>query len=145
MARRQLGRDGAERPGQIDVLRDLPLGQRRELARLADEVTASSGEVILHQGDPGYEFMMLEEGRADVVVDGERINTMGPGDCFGELAVLSDGHPRTASVLATSDLRAIVLTAHFMRELHDRMPSVGELIDRLADERRARDTARETI
>ncbi|HEY2398512.1 MAG TPA: cyclic nucleotide-binding domain-containing protein, partial [Solirubrobacteraceae bacterium] len=67
------------------------MGQRRQLAGLADEVTARAGDVLLRQGDPGYEFMMLEEGQADVLRDGERINTMGPGDCFGELAILSDG------------------------------------------------------
>jgi CRP-like cAMP-binding protein len=91
------------------------------------------------EGDPGYEFMMLEEGRADVIQDGERINVMGPGDCFGELAVLSDGDRRTASVIATSDLRAIVLTAHFMRDMHDRLPSAGEHVDRVAATRRERD------
>jgi CRP-like cAMP-binding protein len=77
------------------------------------------------QGDPGYELMMLEEGRAEVIKDGERISAMGPGDCFGEIAVLSDGRPRSASVVATSDLRAIVLTAHFMREMQDRVPSAA--------------------
>jgi CRP-like cAMP-binding protein len=143
MHRKQLGRDGAERLGQIDVLGDLSIGRRRELARLADEVTAQSDEVVPRQGDPGYEFMMLEEGHADVIRDGERINVMGPGDCFGELAVLSDGHRRTASVVATSDLRAIVLTAHFVREVHDRMPAAGERIERVASDRTARDALRE--
>jgi CRP-like cAMP-binding protein len=137
--RRQLGRDGAERLGKIAVLSDLSIGRRRELARLADEVEAAAGEVIVLQGDPGYEFMMLEEGRADVLKDGAQINTMGPGDCFGELAVLSDGATRTASVVATSDLRAVVLTAHFMREMHDRLPAVGERIDHVAAERTERD------
>jgi CRP-like cAMP-binding protein len=145
MDRRRLGRDGAARLGEIEVLRDLSIGRRRELARLADEVTAQSGEVILQQGDPGYEFMMLEEGHADVIRDGERINEIGPGDCFGELAVLSDGRPRGASVVATSDLRAVVLSAHSMRELHDRMPSFGDRIDRVAAQRTAPDAAQEAI
>jgi CRP/FNR family cyclic AMP-dependent transcriptional regulator len=139
MQRKQLGRDGAERLGKINVLGDLSIGRRRELARLADEVSAQAGETIMIQGDAGYEFMMLEEGRADVVQDGERINSMGPGDCLGELAVLSDEHKRTASVIATSDVRAIVLTGHFMREMHDRLPAAGTLIDRVASERLERD------
>jgi CRP/FNR family transcriptional regulator, cyclic AMP receptor protein len=103
MNRKRLGRDGAERLGQID------------------------------------EFMMLEQGHADVTRAGVQINTLGPGDCFGELAVLADGRPRSASVVATSDLRGIVLTAHFMRELRQRIPSVGERIDRVAAERIAND------
>jgi CRP-like cAMP-binding protein len=144
MQRSQLRTNGAERLGKIDVLGDLSIGRRRELARLADEVTAEAGEVIMTQGDPGYEFMMLEEGHADVIQDGERINAMGPGDCLGELAVLSDGRNRTASVVATSDLRAIVLTAHFMREMHDRLPSAAKLIDRVAAERAEHDALRRT-
>jgi CRP-like cAMP-binding protein len=140
--RRQLGGDGAERLGRIAVLSELSIGQRRELARLADEVTAEAGESVMRQGEPGYEFMMLEEGSSDVIQDGERINVMGPGDCFGELAVLSDGPARTASVVASSELRAVVLSAHFMREMHDRLPSAGAQIDRVAAERAERDAAR---
>lgn len=139
MHRKRLGRDGAERLGQIDILRDLQIGARRQLADLADELTAAAGEVIVREGDSGYEFMMLEQGQADVIRAGVQVNTLGPGDCFGELAVLADGRPRSASVVATSDLRGIVLTAHFMRELHQRMPSVGERIDRVAAERIAND------
>ena len=143
MQRKRLGRDGAERLGRISVLSDLSLGRRRELARAADEVTAEAGEIVMLEGDPGYEFMMLEEGHADVIQHGERINVMGPGDCFGELAVLSDGDRRTASVIATSDLCAIVLTAHFMREMHDRMPSAGEHVDRVAATRQEQDALRD--
>jgi len=142
MDRKRVSREGAERLGRIEVLAELPIGRRRELARLADEVTAEAGETIMRQGDAGYEFMMLEEGAADVVQNGERINVMGPGDCFGELAVLADGSVRSASVVATSEVHAIVLTAHFMRELHDRLPPVGARIDQVADERVERDASR---
>jgi CRP-like cAMP-binding protein len=142
MHRNRLRRDGAERLGQIDGVRELSLGQRRELAHLADEVTASAGETIMRQGEPGFEFMMLEEGTAEVVQDGEGINVMQAGDFFGELAVLSDGGARTASVVATSDIRAIVLTAHFMREMRQRMPPAGERIDEVATSRTESDRAR---
>ncbi len=145
MNRRQLGREGPERLGKIAILAELSVGRRRELAQVADEVFAQAGEMIMRQGEPGYEFMMLEEGHADVLQDGERINVIGPGDCFGELSVLSDGQPRSASLVATSDLRAIVLTARFMREMHDRLPSAGERIDRLAVERTEHDARRESV
>ena len=117
-------------------------GQRRMLARIMDEVTADAGEVIMSEGDPGYEALVIEEGTADVLRGDTLINTMGPGDMFGELAVLGDGAPRTASVVASSSLRAVVLTAHFMREVHDRVPAVGERSERIAAERRERDAAR---
>jgi len=141
--RKRVGADGAERLGKITVLQDLPLGQRRELARLVDEITAPAGTTIMSQGEPGYEVVMLEQGTADVIKDGERINVIGPGDLIGELAVISDGVPRTASVVATSDVSAIILTGHFMREMHRLMPSVGEQIDILAAARLERDAARD--
>ena len=143
MQRRRLGRDGAERLGRIDILADLSVARRRELARLADEMTAQAGETLLAQGDPGYEFMMLEEGHADVIQDGGCINAMGPGDCFGELATLSDGCPRTASVVAASNVRGIVLTAHFLREMRAHVPAAGERVDRLAAERIEQDALRD--
>lgn len=134
-----MGSDGAERLAQIDALGELSLGQRRVLAELADELRAAPGETLMAQGELGHEFVMLEEGEADVIMDGERINEVGPGDVIGELAVLEDGTPRTASVIARSDVRAIVLTARFMREMHERMPAAGAAIDRVAAERRERD------
>lgn len=139
MERRRIGRDGAERLAKIEALGDLSLGQRRVLAELADEVVASAGETLMAQGELGHEFVMLEDGHADVVMDGEQINEVGPGDVIGELAVLEDGKPRTASVIARTDLRGIVLTARFMREMHERMPAAGAAIDRVAAERRERD------
>jgi CRP-like cAMP-binding protein len=139
MERRRLGRDGAERLGKIELLSDLSLGQRRMLAGMADEAVAMSGETLMREGEPGYEALMLEVGSADVLRGGQVINVLGPGDLLGELAVLDDGVARTASVVASSDVRAIVLTAHFLRELHDRMPEVGAKIDRAATEHRERD------
>jgi CRP/FNR family cyclic AMP-dependent transcriptional regulator len=144
MQRSTIGSDGAGRLEKVDLFAELSTGQRRMLARIMDEVTAAAGEAIMSEGEPGYEALVIEEGTANVLQDGTPINTIGPGDVFGELAVLGDGAPRTASVVASSSLRAIVLTAHFMREVHDRMPTVGEHIERIAAERRDRDAGRAT-
>jgi CRP-like cAMP-binding protein len=142
MHRKRLGRDGGERLERIGILSELSLARRRELARLADELTAAAGETVMEEGEPGYEFMMLEEGHADVIQGGQRINEMGPGDCFGELAVLSDGDARTATVIATSDLRAIVLSGRAMREMHEHLQPAGDRVDEVAEERRERDALR---
>ncbi len=91
----------------------------------------------MRQGEMGYEVLILEEGTAEVLKDGSRINEMGPGDLLGERA--RGRGERTASVVATSPLRAIELTAHFMREVREQMPAVGEQIDRAAAGRRERD------
>ncbi len=139
MQRRTIGSDGAQRLERIPLFAELSNGQRRMLARVIDELTAAAGETLMQQGEPGYEVLILEEGSADVLKDGACINEMGPGDFFGELAVLELGGPRSASVVASSPVRAIVLTAHFMREVRERMPDVGAHIDRQAAARRDRD------
>lgn len=109
------------------------------LGRLLDEVHADAGETLMEQGSQGYEFMMIEEGTAAVIRDGQQIASMGSGDFFGELSILSDGIPRTATVVARSPIRGLVFTAHFLRELHDRIPAVGQRIEREARERLERD------
>jgi len=134
-----MGSDGASRLEKIGLFGGLSTGQRAMLARVLDEVTAAAGETLMREGDPGYEVLILEEGTAEVLQAGTCIDEMGPGDFFGELAVLEVGGPRTATVVASSPLRAIVLTAHFMRDVRERMPAVGEQIDRAAAERRQRD------
>jgi CRP-like cAMP-binding protein len=54
---------------------------------------------------------------------------MGPGDFFGELAVLTVGGQRNASIVATSPVRIVTLTAHYMREVSERMPAIGAKIE----------------
>ncbi len=139
MHRKTIGSDGASRLEEIGLFANLSTGQRRMLARVVEELTADAGETIMREGDHGYEVLVLEDGTAEVLKGGVRINVVGPGDVIGELAVLAVGGPRTATVVATSPLRAILLTAHFMREVHERMPSVGAEIDRAAAAHRARD------
>jgi CRP/FNR family transcriptional regulator, cyclic AMP receptor protein len=134
MMRRSLAGDGAEELARIPLFAELTTGERRMLGRLVDELVAGPGETLMRQGEPGYEVLAIEQGTAEVIQDGQVINTMGPGDFFGELAVLEAG-PRTASVIASSQLRAIVFTAHFLHELRERMPSVGARIDSVATER----------
>ncbi len=137
MRRRRIGSDGASRLAKVGLFEGLSPGQLRMLARMVDEVRASPGETIMRQGEMGYEVLILEEGTAEVLKDGSRINEMGPGDLLGERA--RGRGERTASVVATSPLRAIELTAHFMREVREQMPAVGEQIDRAAAGRRERD------
>jgi CRP-like cAMP-binding protein len=137
--RTSIGPDGAERLGEIALFAGLSYGQRQMLARVADQVLAVAGEPIMRQGEAGHEFLVLEKGSAEVLQDGARIRVIRDGDFVGELAVLGDGAPRSASVVAISDLRALVFTAHYMREMHERVPELRERIDRAARERLERD------
>jgi CRP-like cAMP-binding protein len=137
--RHRVGRDGAERLGRLALFEGLSIGQCRMLGDLVDELLADEGEVLMAEGRQGLELMMIEQGTAEVRQAGERINTMEPGDFFGEIAVLGDGSPRTATVVALTPVRGLVFTAHFVREMHDRLPLVGERIEQSARDRGERD------
>lgn len=117
------------RLGKIAVFESLTTAERKMLARIVDEFSAPEGATIVEQGDFGYEFMVIEEGTVNVFVDGAAVDTMGPGDFFGELAVLADGAQRNATIIATSPVRGLKLSARDMRTVRERMPKIGEQID----------------
>jgi CRP/FNR family transcriptional regulator, cyclic AMP receptor protein len=123
------------RVAKLAPFRDLTPAQHSQLARMLDEVTAQAGETLVTEGDFGYEFMIIEEGAVDVLHRGERIDEMGPGDFFGELAVLGDGARRNATIVATAPVRILTLTSHYMREVRERMPAVAEQIDAVISQR----------
>ncbi len=124
-----------DRLRQVRPFAGLSTAERKMLARVVDEFSAPAGTTLVSQGDYGYEFMVIEDGTVEVLRDGERVDSMGPGDFFGELAVLASGGERNASVVATSPVRVITLTAHDMRTVRERMPLVGEQIDRVIADR----------
>ena len=105
------------------------------LAGLIEEYEEPQGTTLVGQGDYGYEFIVIEEGSVDVMRDGERIDTMGRGDFFGE-AALQSGALRNASVVATTTVKILALSAHNIRVVRDRMPALAEQIDLAASERR---------
>ena len=120
----QLGRNQ-----KIDLIRKVPLFSRlsktelRQLAMLADEIDLREGKEMTRQGAAGREFFVLLEGTADVKKDGRKINALGPGDFFGEIALVSH-EPRTATVTATSPVRTLVITERSFRRLLDETPQV---------------------
>jgi CRP-like cAMP-binding protein len=123
----------------VPLFEGLSEGQCRMLGRIARGFDAQSGETIVAQDEHGYEFAVIEEGEADVFRNGKSIRTLGPGDFFGELAILADGIPRTASVIAKSNVRGFTLSSHFVHEINEKVPLVGERIEREAKARQERD------
>jgi CRP/FNR family transcriptional regulator, cyclic AMP receptor protein len=119
------------RVARLAPFKELTPSQQSMLARMLDDVHAPAGTTLVHDGDYGYELMIIEDGTVEVFRGGERIDEMGPGDFFGELAVLGDGARRDATIVSTSPVRILTLTAHYMREVRERLPAVGERIDRV--------------
>jgi putative peptide zinc metalloprotease protein len=85
------------------------------LARLVP-LTVDTDETIIRQGDSGERFYVVRWGGVDVVRDGELLAHLGPGDAFGEIALLLDV-PRTATVTATQPTQLLALEAHDFRDL----------------------------
>ncbi|HYI32650.1 MAG TPA: MFS transporter [Glaciibacter sp.] len=88
----------------VPMFSTLPLPAVEQLARGLIPVTVPRGHVLFKQGDIGDRYYLIESGEADVVGDGRVVATLGPGEGFGEIALLRSTR-RTASVVAKSELR----------------------------------------
>jgi CRP-like cAMP-binding protein len=96
----------------------------QKIARAADELSIDEEREIVTQGAVGRECFVIVEGEAAVKRNGRRIATLGPGDHFGELALL-DGGPRTASVFAESPITLLVLGQREFTGLVDEVPGLA--------------------
>lgn len=93
----------------IPLFADIPDAEARKLATFATETSFGAEQVLMRQGDYSNDLIAIEEGTADVVRDGQKIASVGPGDLIGEMGLLSR-ELRMASVIATSPMRVIRLT-----------------------------------
>jgi len=92
----------------VDQLRDCTRSQLQEVARLAERIQVGEGEVLTKEGRIGREFFLVLSGTLGVTQKGRRVNSLGPGDFFGELAALNPG-PRNATVTALSDVDVLII------------------------------------
>lgn len=106
----------------------------QKIARAADELTIDEEREIVTQGAVGREAFVIVEGEAAVKRGGRRVATLGPGDYFGELALL-DGGPRTASVIAETPLTLLVLGQREFTGLLDEVPGLALKIMKVLAER----------
>jgi len=84
---------------QTPLLAELGRRELEEVGRLVDEIDVAAGKVLMRQGETGREFFVLVDGSVGIDRDGTRVRALGPGDFFGEIALLSEG-PRTATATA---------------------------------------------
>lgn len=103
---------------------------KRDLQRIAkasDEIQVDVGRELTVQGALGHEAFVIVDGQADVTIDGVVVNTLGPGEHFGELALL-DGAPRMATVTATSPMRVLVIDQRAFLALLDEVPGLARKV-----------------
>jgi len=86
------------------------------IARTVHERTFKQGDAIASEGEGGVGFFVIREGEAKVEVGGREVRTLGSGDHFGEIALITEG-PRTATVTAASELKCYGLTPWEFRPL----------------------------
>ena len=122
-----------------DLLRKVPLfsglddGELESLADEFNERRFSAGDSIALEGEGGLMFFVVDSGEASVEVQGKEVGKLGPGDSFGEIALI-DRRPRTATVTAISDLRTYGLPVFVFRPFVEARPQVAwKLLEAMAD------------
>ena len=114
---------------KIDLIKRVPLfasaskSELAEIASIADEIDLPADKTLIKEGDSGHEFFVIVEGTGDVERDGRKIAKLGPGDFFGEIALIAKT-PRNATIKTTSPVRALVITDRAFRQLLDHSPNI---------------------
>jgi CRP/FNR family transcriptional regulator, cyclic AMP receptor protein len=120
----------------IPLFSDLTESELAVVAGAASETTADEGQTLVTAGDFGHALYAIEAGTATVNADGVPLGTLGPGDVFGEIAVLASGR-RTSSVVAASPMRLIVLFKRDVWALERSAPTTAERLRTLIASRQS--------
>ena len=99
----------------------------QRIARMVDEIDVDAGRVLTTEGMIAHEAFIIVSGAASVSIQGTDVATLGPGQQFGELALL-DGGPRTATVVATSPMTLLVMTHQAFMSLLDDVPGLARRV-----------------
>jgi CRP-like cAMP-binding protein len=127
----------AKRLENIPLFAGLSRKERDQVARWADEIEVEAGYHLLDQGRLPHEFFVIEEGTVEVTQGGIHLTDLGPGDFFGEIAIVEHDR-RTAAVVATTRLLAIVMSVPQFATMAEDMPTVAGRIHAAILERVAR-------
>jgi CRP-like cAMP-binding protein len=126
--------DTAEALSRVPLLSELDSKQLNALARSFTERAFPAGTVVVKEGDErGIGFFVIADGQAQVTRKGEELDTLGPGDHFGEIALIGD-RVRTATVTAETDLQTFVTTVWEFRAFVQNDPDVAwKLLEHLVE------------
>jgi CRP-like cAMP-binding protein len=109
---------------QVRLFRACSRKELTTIGRASDEVRVAAGKTIVEEGQTGHEFFLILEGNATVQRNGRKVATLGPGDYFGELALLDRG-PRNATVKADGDMEILVLGQREFSGVLDEVPTIA--------------------
>jgi CRP/FNR family transcriptional regulator, cyclic AMP receptor protein len=126
---------------KLDGLRlfdGLSTQQLEMIAQYAVEVDVPEGKELVRDAALAWDFYVIREGSAEVRHSRTRLRTLGAGDFFGEIGVMASDRRRTASVVATSHVKAIRLTTQQLRMIADESPVLAERLRTAIAEREQR-------
>lgn len=124
-----------ERLASIPLLAVLDKRARKQVLQTAREAHSAAGQTVMREGDPATLLYLIVSGHAGVEQDGRKVGSMGPGEFFGELALIEE-HGRTATVVAEDELDCLLISAWEFKaslEEHPQMaiPMLNAIIARL--------------
>ncbi len=125
---------------KVEMLRKVPLfsglspRQLAQIAKLADEIEVPAGKQLATAGDVGHELFVIVDGDASVRMRGGRTKRLGYGEFFGEMSLI-DGGPRSATVVATTPMKLLVLSHREFWSLLNAAPQVTGKIMRTLSQR----------
>jgi CRP/FNR family cyclic AMP-dependent transcriptional regulator len=117
------------------LFEDVPDEELAQIAGFAQEVHVEEGRELVREGDFSYEFMVIEEGEAEVTRDGKHVNDLGPGDFFGEMGLL-EKTLRNATVTAKSPMKLVTLTGWDLKRMERHIPDAIERVRETLEARR---------
>ena len=126
----------AQELAKIPLFSDLSEDDLDALATYADEVTVSEGKHLVDEGGYAYDLFAIVEGTAEVIVGGEVVAELGPGDFFGEAGVI-EKQQRNATVVARTRMRLVTLTGWDLRRMRRQLGPVWEKLEQAIEQRRS--------
>jgi CRP/FNR family transcriptional regulator, cyclic AMP receptor protein len=109
---------------RVPLFADLDGAELQQIANSMKQRTFSAGQEIAVEGQSGVGFFVIEDGQAKVTVHGDEVRRLGPGDYFGEVALITQG-ARTATVTADTELKTYGMTFWDFRPLVEDTPSIA--------------------
>lgn len=114
----------ADQLATVPLFSSLAKKDLQRVAKVSDEISIEAGRTLVEQGRTGHEFFLILDGTADVRRNNRKVAQLGPGQYFGELSILDRG-PRSASVVANSDMRVLVLGQREFVGVLDSIPGMA--------------------
>lgn len=113
--------------GKISIFSGIEVEQLLGVAEISEEVSFDEGAVVFSQGEPASDLYVVLSGSVDVLVGTHPVATLGPGQCFGELAIL-DRLTRTATIQASEPLKCLKIARSDFEDLLDISPDLSKAI-----------------